>query len=92
MREALTALAGSALPTLMVLVGILITRSGIARLDGRINTLEGSMRGEMKAMEGSLRGEMNALRDRFHSDMMMLMSSNAGLDARVSKLEEKSEK
>ena len=54
MREALTALAGSALPTLMVLVGILLNRND--------------------------------------SDMMMLMSSNAALDARVSKLEEKSEK
>ncbi len=39
----------------------------------------------MKALEGALRGEMNAMRDRFHSDMMMLMSSNAAWDARVSK-------
>ena len=81
MKEALTALAGSALPTLMVFVGILLNRNDINRLDGRITT-----------MEGSLRGEMNAMRDRFHSDMMMLMSSNAAIDARVSKLEEKSEK
>ncbi len=36
MREALTALAGSALPTLMVLVGILLKRNDINRLDGRI--------------------------------------------------------
>ena len=88
MREALVALAGSALPTLVVLVGILLNRNNINRLDGRITALEGSLRGEM----GSLRGEMNSMRDRFHADMMMLMSSNASLDARVSKLEEKSEK
>ncbi len=79
MKEAMAALAGSALPTLMVLIGILLNRNDINRLDGRITTLE-----------GSLRGEMNAMRDRFHADMMMLMSSNAALDARVSKLEEKS--
>jgi hypothetical protein len=81
MKEALVALAGSALPTLMVLIGILLNRNDINRLDGRIT-----------ALEGSLRGEMNAMRDRFHNDMMMLMSSNGALDARVSKLEEKSEK
>ena len=81
MKEALTALAGSALPTLMVLVGILLTRNDINRLDGRIN-----------ALDASLRGEMNSMRDRFRSDMMMLMSSNAAIDARVLKLEEKSEK
>ena len=91
MKEALTALAGSALPTLMVLVGILLNRSDISRLDGRITALEGSLRAEMKSIESSLRGEMNAMRDRFHSDMMMLMSSNAALDALVSKLEEKSD-
>jgi hypothetical protein len=86
MKEAMAALAGSALPTLMVLIGILLNRNDINRLDGRITALEGSLRGEMHG----LRGEMNAMRDRFHADMMMLMSSNAALDARVSKLEEKS--
>jgi len=69
MKEALIPLAGSALPTLMVLIGILLNRNDINRLDGRISTLEGSLRGEMAA----LRGEMNAMRDRFHADMMMLM-------------------
>jgi hypothetical protein len=109
MKEALVALAGSALPTLMVLVGILLSRNDINRLDGRVTALEtsqradmtslrgelrgdiSSLRSEMRGEMGSLRGEMNAMRDRFHSDMMMLMSSNASLDARVSKLEEKSE-
>jgi hypothetical protein len=70
MNEALTVLAGSALPTLMVLTGILLNRNDINRLDGRISS-----------METSLRGEMNAMRDRFHADMMMLMSSNGALDA-----------
>jgi hypothetical protein len=69
MKESLAALAGSALPTLMVLIGILLNRNDINRLDGRISALESSLRAEM----ASLRGEMNAMRDRFHADMMMLM-------------------
>lgn len=89
MNPVLTALAGSALPTLMVLVGISLNRNGINRLDARITALESSLRGEMHTLEGSLRGEMNAMRDRFHSDMMMLMSSNGALDARITKLEQK---
>ena len=69
MKEALIPLAGSALPTLMVLIGILLNRNDINRLDGRITALETSLRAEM----ASLRAEMNAMRDRFHSDMMMLI-------------------
>lgn len=82
MKEVLIPLAGSALPTLMVLIGILLNRNDINRLDGRITALETSLRGEM----ASLRAEMNAMRDRFHADMMVLMSSNGVLDARISKL------
>jgi hypothetical protein len=93
MNPVLTALAGSALPTLMVLVGILLNRNDINRLDGRIPALETSLRMEMATLRaeiGSLRSEMNAMRDRFHADMMMAMSGNGVLDARISKLEEKS--
>ncbi len=79
MQEALTVLAGSALPTLMVLVGILLNRNDINRLDtqmhglrGEMSTLRGEMnalRGEMNALRGEfngLRGEMNSLRGEFN--------------------------
>ncbi len=72
MQEALTVLAGSALPTLMVLVGILLNRNDINRLDTQMHGLRGEMstlRGEMNALRGemnSLRGEMNSLRGEFN--------------------------
>lgn len=66
----------------MVLVGILLNRNDINRLDGRITSLESALHGEITF----LRGELKSMRDRFHSDMMMLMSSNAALDNRISEL------
>jgi archaellum component FlaC len=102
MQEALTVLAGSALPTLMVLVGILLNRNDINRLDTQMNGLRGEMnglRGEMNSLRGefnnlrgefnNLRGEFNALRSQMHSDMMMLMSTNGDFEMRISKLEER---
>jgi archaellum component FlaC len=102
MQEALTVLAGSALPTLMVLVGILLNRNDINRLDTQMNGLRGEMnglRGEMNSLRGefnnlrgefnNLRGEFNSLRSQMHSDMMMLMSTNGDFEMRISKLEER---
>jgi hypothetical protein len=88
MQEALTVLAGSALPTLMVLVGILLNRNDINRLDTQMNGLRGEMNG-LRGEMNSLRGEFNALRSQMHSDMMMLMSTNGDFEMRISKLEER---
>jgi archaellum component FlaC len=96
MQEALTVLAGSALPTLMVLVGILLNRNDINRLDTQIAGLRGEMNGLRSEFNGlrsefnGLRSEFNGLRSQMHSDMMMLMSTNGEFDKRISKLEEKS--
>ena len=90
MNQAVVALAGSALPTLMGPTGILLNRNDINRLDARITALEVSLRAEMAARRtelrgemNSLRGEMNSMRDRFHNDMMMVMSSNAAMNFRL---------
>jgi hypothetical protein len=95
MNEPLVALASSAAPTLMVLVGILLNRNDINRLDGRITALEGSLSGEMSALATSLRGEMAAIRSEMvairtqaHSDTMVLMGINNEIDKRVSRLED----
>jgi hypothetical protein len=88
MQEDLTVLAGSALPTFMVLVGILLNRNDINRLDTQMNGLRGEMNG-LRGEMNSLRGEFNALRSQMHSDMMMLMSTNGDFEMRISKLEER---
>jgi len=96
MHDALTVLAGSALPTLMVLVGILLNRNDINRLDTQMNSLRGEMNGLRSEFNGlrsefnGLRSEFNGLRSQMHSDMMMLMSTNGEFDKRISHLEEKS--
>ena len=90
-----------ALPSLMVLVGILLNQNGLTRLDSRITTLEGSLRGEInrlrgeiKAVEVSLRAEMATLRAEivslraaFHSDVLMLVERDTRLESRVAQLE-----
>ena len=57
------------LPTLSVLVGILLNRNDVSRLDGRITSLENRLAGEIASVRseiGSLRssvsGEVNSLR------------------------------
>ena len=89
MKDALTI----ALPTLMVLVGILLNRNDANRLDGRMNALEASVRGEFNAMRGDLnelRGELNVLRTQFHNDVLMLLGSAKEQDARIARLETRS--
>ncbi len=77
------------LPSLMVLVGILVNRNDANRLDARITNeisrLESSIRSDMAAM----RGEMSAMRTQFHSDVLMLMSSDKEQDRRITRLEER---
>lgn len=77
------------LPSLMVLVGILVNRNDANRLDARITNeisrLESSIRSDMAAM----RGEMSAMRNQFHSDVLMLVSSDKEQDRRITRLEER---
>jgi hypothetical protein len=47
------------LPTLSVLVGILLNRSDVSRLDGRISTEVSSLRGDIQG----LRNDMDKMRD-----------------------------
>ena len=70
MKQAITALVGSAITTLMVLVGIVLNHRGMDRLCVRVANLEKSLCEEMRAM-----------RDRIHSDMM-LRSSGAAVSAK----------
>ncbi len=78
MKEAIAALAASALPTLMVLVGILLNRNDINRLDGRIS-----------ALEVSLRGEIAAFRSQVHDDLKMVHGAGNEMDKRITRLEQK---
>jgi hypothetical protein len=74
-----------AIPTLMVLVGILLNRNDANRLDSRITALETSLRGEMT----SIRSEMVTLRSQFHNDVLMLLGSDKEQDRRITRLEER---
>jgi hypothetical protein len=100
MKEAIAALAASILPTFMVLIGILLNRNDINRLDSRITSLESMLRAEINGIRGKFQGlrgefqglcsEFNSLRAQMHSDMMMLMSTNGDFEKRISALEESS--
>jgi hypothetical protein len=72
-----------ALPTLMVLIGILLNRNDANRLDARITALEASLRAEM----GSIHAEMVSLRNQFHSDILMLLGHDKEQDQRITRLE-----
>ncbi len=102
MNEPLVALAGSAAPTLMVLIGILLSRYDINRIDGRISASEIALRAEISALATSLRlemvgvrseiaairSEMVVIRTQAHNDTMTLMGINNEMDKRVSKFED----
>lgn len=77
------------LPTLMVLVGILLNRNDVNRLDARITALDSSLRADISKLENSLRNEMIALRTQFHNDVLMLMGSDKDHDRRIARLEER---
>lgn len=68
-----------ALPSLMVLVGILINRNDATRLDARLTS-----------MESGLRSEISASRTQFHNDVLMLLGSDKQQDTRITRLEERS--
>jgi hypothetical protein len=61
------------LPALMVLVGILLNKSDINRLDTQMSKLN---------------DKMDAVRDSFHSDILMLVQRDGDKYARISRLEE----
>ena len=69
-------ISAAALPTITVLVEILLNRSETSRIDARIS-----------ALEMGLRGEMAMLRSQFHSDVLMLLSSDKEQDKRITRLE-----
>jgi len=71
-------LSAAALPTIAVLVGILLNRNDVSRLDSRISALEISLRGEMVALQTSLRGEMVALQTSLRGEMVALQASLRG--------------
>ena len=90
------------LPTLSVLVGILLNRNDVSRLDGRITSLEnrmaseiGSVRGEINAVRGeinSVRGEIGKLRDEVRAireDQREFYRSLGEHEVRLSNLERK---
>jgi len=61
MNQILVASLPATLPTLAVLVGILLNRSDVNRLDARITALEISLRSEMQTLRGEIQtlcGEM----------------------------------
>jgi len=80
-------ISAAALPTITVLVGILLNRSEYSRLDARITAFESSLRAEFRAEFGTLRGEIAAMRAQFHSDVLMLLSSDKEQDQRITRLE-----
>lgn len=74
----LMSLLGISVPTLTVLIGILLNRDAVNRLDARITALEAIMRAEVSGLRAdmsNLRGDMSNLR----SDMSNLRAEMASL-------------
>ncbi len=74
MNELIKSSIPAVLPTLMVLVGILLNKSDINRLDARMS---------------SLNDKMDAMRDSFHNDILMLVQRDGDKDSRLARLEER---
>ncbi len=54
LKASLPSLISAALPTLMVLIGILLNRNDINRLDGRISSLESKMEARFSAQDAKM--------------------------------------
>jgi hypothetical protein len=72
------------LPSLTVLVGILLNRSDVARIDASIVALGNSLRAEM----ATLRTEIAAVRTEANNDVLMLVGLDREQDKRITRLEE----
>jgi hypothetical protein len=87
-KASVPALISATLSTLMVLVGILLNRSDINRLDAQMTKLNDKM-DAMDAMDAWLNDRMDAMRDSFHSDIVMLVQRDGDKDSRISRLGER---
>ena len=94
MKELALALIPAALPTLMVLVGILLNQNAINRVDGRLAAIdtrmtgmENGLRAEIAASQNSLRAEIAASRKQSHDDIVMLLGHDRDQDIRITRLE-----
>lgn len=80
------------LPTLMVLVGILINRTDVSRLDGRITSLEikiASSEDKVDSKLNRLSDKIDAAQNQFHNDVILLLSEMREQDRRITRLEER---
>ncbi len=86
MNELWKSAVPAVLPALMVLVGILLNKSDINRLDAQM----GKLNDTMDAMRDSLNGKMDAMKDSLHGDILMLVQRDGDKDTRLMRLEERS--
>ncbi len=77
------------LPTITVLVGILLNRNDLNRLDTRITQVEFRIDSKLSTVEARLDSRMTSLEARFHSDMLLVIGKLTELKVRVARLEEK---
>jgi hypothetical protein len=80
------------LPTLMVLVGILINRTDVGRLDGRITSLEtkfDSLEDKVDSKIDRLSDKIDAAQNQFHNDVILLLGELKEQDRRITRLEER---
>jgi hypothetical protein len=65
----------------MVLVGILVNKNDINRLDTQMSRLNDQM--------SKLNDKVDAMKDSFHNDVIMLLQRDADKDTRLARLEER---
>jgi hypothetical protein len=100
MTDTVTTVLGesaAALPTLTVLVGILLNRNDVNRIDTRISALEASLRGEIGSLRSEIAGEISSVRgeiatgrEQANNDLMLLLGRDKELDQRITRLESRS--
>jgi hypothetical protein len=64
-----------AVPTLVVLIGILMNRQENAALRSELRSVEGSLRSEIKSVESSLRSEIKSVESSLRSEIKSVENS-----------------
>ncbi len=82
-----------AVPTFVVLIGILMNRQETAAIRSELRAIENSLRGEIKSVESSLRMEIKSVETSLRSEMVQLRNSihadMVGLHERIAVVEAK---
>jgi len=75
------------IPTLTILIGILLNKHDVGKLESRITGDLSKLDGRLTGIEGRLDNRISLLEGRFHADMMMVIGKLTELEVRVARLE-----